>query len=587
MKPRIVAIAQVFSTAILLVLSSTAHAQLDDSPHALQKANPPEIPIEEWVDDGQRLAGPPSARPERVVYGWFPSWVWKKKADGTWPPPPRIRWDLLTHISYFDVGISQTGALTGTSVLTQTPYVTLRDTAKQKGVKITITLTNFIQNGVDTISPLLQPAVRPTAIANIVEMVKDAGAEGVNIDFEFVQRDAKANFTAFMTELTAKMHAEVPGSHVTLAGPTVSYRANYDYDMLLEGSDGILPMFYGCHGQFGPNAGPAAPLSPGSTWSSTCNLEWVVGDYLEWGKVENRRKVFMGLPFYGNRWRTVDDSVPSACIKYVNEKGKEVCYHSAVTFAAGLTRMAMAPRWDSDSQTPWTTYLQDGLRHQLWTEDGESFDLKLAHLVAKDLGGIGIWALGYEGTSDELWDAIAKHFVPPAAPLNQAPVAVVQAQQSGRAETKLTLDGSASLDPEGAPLGYAWQQVEGPSVTLDANDAAIASFTPSQAGTYRFSLVVNDGQLSSAPAETTVTVAAKQMPPPTKPPEERADPTQPPATPPQSNPPTSVDGPSGCTCHGTASSGDAFLLFFTLMGALRRRKRSLRNPGTQEKEAQK
>src|SRR5439155_2223090 len=72
----------------------------------------------------------------------------------------------------------------------------------------------------------------------------------------------------------------------------------------------------------------------------------------------------------------------------------------------------------------------------------------------------------------------------------------------------VTLHGSGT-DPDSgpAPLSFAWSQTSGPTaVTLVGADSPSPSFTPTVAGTYTFSLVVNDGSANSPAASVTIRV---------------------------------------------------------------------------------
>ncbi len=95
----------------------------------------------------------------------------------------------------------------------------------------------------------------------------------------------------------------------------------------------------------------------------------------------------------------------------------------------------------------------------------------------------------------------------PIADVGQSPRAYPEYDSKGN-HTVVTLNGSASYDPDGQPITYTWTQTAGAPVTLSDSHSATPTFVadvPSDSS-FAFQLVVNDGVEDSQPKTAIVIV---------------------------------------------------------------------------------
>ncbi len=383
--------------APLVLAATSSHAQPADPPpgiHARELAEhegeAPSLTGEEPALGSDTLGAP---RVAKQVVGFYPYW-----AGGF----TGVHWDLLTTVAYFSAEVDAT-ARNGTFGDVHgwgSGTASLISTAHANGVKVVLTLTLFDSTAITTI--LGNASYRSALVNNALALVQGAGGDGVCLDFEGVPGGSanKTGLVALMTSMTDAFHAAIPGSKVLIATPAVDWNGVFDYDQLALHSDGLMIMAYDYHWSGGA-PGPVSPLTGGSLWG-TYNVEWTIADYVTWGGTENRAKFILGVPWYGYDWPTTSFAIPGTATGSATSR----------TYAQAKSRaQTSGSMWDAASQTPFVLYTSGGSR-QLWYDDDASISLKLDRVNDENLGGVGIWALGYEGSNPELWTALETKLVP-------------------------------------------------------------------------------------------------------------------------------------------------------------------------------
>ena len=319
--------------------------------------------------------------PSWVIYGYLPYW---SSAD-------YLNYYLLTTIAYFGAEFDGSG-----NVLSRHgwPVWSLVNKAHSHGVRVDLVAICFNRSRIHSI--LTNATARTRFIQNAVAEVKRGNGDGLNVDFEMPSGSDSKALSAFMAALTDSFHAAIPGSKVTIATPAVDWNNAFDRRALAQNCDGMMIMGYDYHWSGSAYAGAVAPLTGGSY-----NVTNTVADYL-YTSNGHREKLILGVPYYGYEWKTESNKPGSRVIGKVGSRTYQKAETAAQTYGK---------RWDSVTQTPWYTFNDGTHWHQCWYDDSLSLSLKYNLVLAKKLAGIGIWALGYDGSRKELWGALRDHFV--------------------------------------------------------------------------------------------------------------------------------------------------------------------------------
>ena len=159
----------------------------------------------------------------------------------------------------------------------------------------------------------------------------------------------------------------------------------FDLEVLQNQSDAFVIMGYDFHTPSG-NAGPIAPLE------GELSILTLMGPYLE--KVA-KEKLILALPFYGYDWPTSGGYEP-----------RSLSYAEVVNLSNNNN-----VSWDSVSQTPFFVYTDNSKNERIvYFENIKSLGMKYDYINKKDLKGLGIWALGYDGLSNDMEQLIIEKF---------------------------------------------------------------------------------------------------------------------------------------------------------------------------------
>ncbi|NLM36589.1 MAG: SH3 domain-containing protein [Firmicutes bacterium] len=282
--------------------------------------------------------------------------------------------DTITSIAPFFYRVEQNGKISGQT------KPQLIQAAKGTGTKILAVVTNIDSSSSfnkKTVSSLLRnKSARSTAIREILNLLKDNGYSGVNIDFEGVPPADRPYLTAFLRELAATLRANnllvtaaLPAK--TAAEEWSAWSGAYDYEAIAPYLDLAVLMTYDQHYAGGP-AGPVA------------SQPWVDSVLTYALRYFAPQKLVMGIAAYGYDW---------------NDRSGRALNHTAIQSL--IKKHKVTPEWHEEFKTPYFTYTEGGVRHEVWYENRRSTAAKLELVKKYNLRGVAIWRLGYE--DPEIW----------------------------------------------------------------------------------------------------------------------------------------------------------------------------------------
>ena len=341
------------------------------------------------------------------VYGYLPYW---RLVAGT---VDRIRYDLVSTIAFFGLGIKSTGAIdrdwVGYKEYIGDPAAAVTNAAHDRGVRVVPTFQLFDSAaGYPKMTKFLKsPAAQDRFIAEALDLMAERKADGAGLDFEGVPalNPLGKYYIPFVAKFRAAMKERFPDS--TLVNATSAGASERIIKGLVPLVDYQMVMTYNYRYSGSSIAGAVAPLDHASR-----NVKIHMDRILQWAPAA---KVLLGVPYYGYNW-PVTSKVANATVQTNKKKFGAV---KSVTYATAREFLAAHPtvkrRYDALEGSAYYTYWSTKYKtyRQVYFDDERSLGEKYDYALTSGLGGVGIWTLDNDRGYDPLWNVLRDKFYAP------------------------------------------------------------------------------------------------------------------------------------------------------------------------------
>ncbi len=335
----------------------------------------------------------------KIVYGFLPYWTVKDVPTHS----------QLTHLGYFALPIDKNGKFItteGDGAMGWRSYSSptvdqIRTQAQQRNQKFEVVITMMDADEISAF--LLNPSAQETFFTQIKTLIASQPIDGINIDIEYageVDDTLRTAYTTFIKNLSIRTKRLSPSIHLSIdvfADSALKPRI-WDIPALAPHLDHIVIMAYDFYRSSSPQAGPVAPIFGSDTNRWDIDIAKTLKPFLDKVPAD---KLLLGIPFYGYEWRTAGEG-PNAST-YPKSGGLATYKRVQALLQKDHT---IKEQWDRDALSPYILYKKQGHSYVIYYENSRSLSYKLDLVNELGMGGIAIWALGYEGNAPELWTVI-------------------------------------------------------------------------------------------------------------------------------------------------------------------------------------
>lgn len=223
-------------------------------------------------------------------------------------------------------------------------------------------------------------AARSRAIDTLISDAQRYGYDGINVDFERINKESGPDYLQFIRELSIQCRRN------KLVLSIDNYKAeayNSHYDMKEQGvfADYIILMGYDEH-------------YSGSASGSVASIGFVEDGIKKALEYVSKEKIINAMPFYTRIWTEKDGTTTSRAV-------------GMQTAIDDLNKNNAPAIWDETAGQYFGSYEKNGETIKIWVEEDRSIEEKLKLYEKYELAGVAAWKLGLEKKS--VWSVISKY----------------------------------------------------------------------------------------------------------------------------------------------------------------------------------
>ena len=271
--------------------------------------------------------------------------------------------------------------------------------AKAKGLQVWALVSDFEKDeaGNYYVSDVItNTASRKRLIENLMKQVDKYELDGLNIDFEKINKDTSKAYLQFLRELYLQCRQRDIYLSVDVYVP-MSFNLYYDRAAMGEVADYIMVMGYDEHWGGGSEAG------------SVASIKFVRNGIYNTIKYVESSRVINAIPFYTRVWCESEKEPTDVSSVLVEDSVVGNYYLSSVATGMEYTESLLKKHkvdatWLDDAGQYYGEYEDDGSLYRVWVENEDSIALKLNAMKEAEVGGVACWKLGLE--KKEIWQQI-------------------------------------------------------------------------------------------------------------------------------------------------------------------------------------